>query len=276
MLAKVKNGIYFMQFPNLVNFAELIHGVFTRHTGVSLEPFDSLNISFGLGDDDTSVHQNRDFLKQVIPNGHWAFAHQVHGAHILIADTETTARSRPDGNPGKRLRAPTGDALVAGTHGLWLAIQVADCQAVLLYDPVHQVAANVHAGWRGSIANVVGATVARMKKRFGCRPSDIIAGIGPSLGPCCAEFVNYKQEIPQSLWHHRVSTNHFDFWAITREQLDRSGVSRDNVCTSEICTRCNPGLFFSYRGEKVTGRFAAVIGLRPGSAEVKPTLESRR
>ena len=66
MLTKVKNGIYFMQFPNFVNFAELIHGVFTRHKGVSPEPFDSLNISFGLGDDDTAVRQNRDFLNQFL------------------------------------------------------------------------------------------------------------------------------------------------------------------------------------------------------------------
>ena len=275
MLAKVKNDIYFMQFPNLVNHTELFHGVFTRYNGASPAPFDSLNISYGLGDDASLVSANRDFLRQVMPSGHWAFAHQVHGARVLIADVESTTRLRPDANPGDGPRAPTGDALVTAENGLWLAIQVADCQAVLLYDPRQRVVANVHAGWRGSIDNVVGATVDQMQKRFGCRPGDIVAGIGPSLGPCCAEFINYKQEIPQRLWHHKIGADHFDFWAITREQLDRSGVTRANVCTSEICTRCNPGLFFSYRREKVTGRFAAVIGLQTVSADTKPTLESR-
>ena len=69
MLVRVKNGIYFMQFPNLAHFKELAHAIFTRHTGVSPPPFDSLNISFGLGDDDTRVQHNRGLLAQNLPDG---------------------------------------------------------------------------------------------------------------------------------------------------------------------------------------------------------------
>jgi copper oxidase (laccase) domain-containing protein len=95
----------------------------------------------------------------------------------------------------------------------------------------------------------------------------MVAGIGPSLGPCCAEFVNYTREIPRRFWHYRVSECHFDFWAITRAQLCQAGVVADNVYTSEICTRCNPQAFYSYRGQRVTGRFAAAIGLRSKASE---------
>jgi hypothetical protein len=89
-----------------------------------------------------------------------------------------------------------------------------------------------------------------------------LAGIGPSLGPCCAEFVNYRQEIPSGLWAYRRDTVYFDFWAMTRDQLNAAGVCEDHIETSRLCTRCNSDRFFSYRGEKRTGRFPAVIGLR--------------
>jgi copper oxidase (laccase) domain-containing protein len=101
-----------------------------------------------------------------------------------------------------------------------------------------------------------------MRERFGCRPSDIRAGIGPSLGPCCAEFVNYRTEIPEALWGYRRDGVLFDFWAMTRGQLTRSGVREAHIETSGICTRCRTDLFFSHRGEKHTGRFPAVIGIK--------------
>jgi len=253
MLVKVKNGVYFMQFPNLAGFPELVHAVFTRRGGGSAAPYDSLNVSFGLGDEDARVRQNRELLARITANGEGLFAHQVHGTNVLSANTD---------GPRQGSRAPTGDALITRSHTQMLTIQVADCQAVLLYDPVQGVVANVHAGWRGSIHNIVGRTIARMERDYGCRPGHLVAGIGPSLGPCCAEFINYTREIPRPYWHHRVAENHFDFWAITGEQLQKAGVLPANVHTSEICTRCNPQAFFSYRRAKVTGRFAAVIGLR--------------
>jgi hypothetical protein len=100
-----------------------------------------------------------------------------------------------------------------------LLIQTADCQAVMLFDPDKRVAANIHCGWRGSVADIVGRTVAH-GRRIRLRPGRMVAAIGPSLGPCCAEFVNYKQEIPRhSLWPFRVGWHHFDFWRISRHQL---------------------------------------------------------
>lgn len=100
-----------------------------------------------------------------------------------------------------------------------------------------------------------------MKSRYGCRAADVHAGIGPSLGPCCAEFKNYRSEIPRHLWDYRGPDDHFDFWAMSRDQLRQAGVPAGNIVSSRLCTRCRTDLFFSYRGEKVTGRFAALIGV---------------
>jgi copper oxidase (laccase) domain-containing protein len=108
-------------------------------------------------------------------------------------------------------------------------------------------------------------TIGKMAEDFGCRPSDIHAGISPSLGPCCAEFINYRTEIPQSFWKYKDDAHRFNFWAITRDQLCGEGVSDRTIYSSGICTRCNPNLFFSYRGEGETGRFGAVAGLRSAS-----------
>jgi YfiH family protein len=144
-----------------------------------------------------------------------------------------------------------------------LTILVADCQPVMLFDPVRSVIANIHSGWRGSIINIIGRTVAEMQKRFGCLPADIHAGIGPSLGPCCAEFVNYREEIPESLWSYRVSNHHFDFWAMSRDQLLQAGLLPGRIEIGGLCTRCRRDLFFSYRAARRTGRMAAIIGMMP-------------
>jgi hypothetical protein len=100
-----------------------------------------------------------------------------------------------------------------------------------------------------------------MGEVFDCRTRDIIAGIGPSLGPCCAEFVNYANEIPPTFWKYKDALDHFDFWSLSRDQLRDAGLQSENICLSNLCTRCNTDRFFSYRGEGITGRFAAVIGL---------------
>ena len=144
---------------------------------------------------------------------------------------------------------------------------MADCQAILLYDPLRRVVANVHAGWRGSIANIAEKTVAAMERQFGCRGHDMVAAIAPSLGPCCAEFIHYRNEIPEKFWKYKFDRNHFDFWKISQDQLAGAGLQPENIHGGNMCTRCRPDYFYSYRGEaRHTGRFAAVIGLRAGMA----------
>jgi hypothetical protein len=251
------NGASCYRFENLAAFTEIEHGIFTRRHGFSPPPFDSLNVSLGIGDSETNVANNRDLIHRSLAGSDFVYVRQVHGEHVAVLKDDGAA-------PGRTAAAVaiTADSLVTDQPGSYLVIQVADCQAVLLYDPVRRVAANVHCGWRGSILNIIGRTLKAMVFEFNCRPEHIQAGIGPSLGPCCAEFVNYRAEIPADFWGYKDARDHFDFWAISRDQLVHAGVAAENIEASRICTRCRTDEFYSYRAARTTGRFAAVIGIR--------------
>ena len=256
MILVNRNGSAFFQFESLTRYTEIGHGVFTRRFGHSTGVFQSLNVSFGLGDVDDHVRANRRRVARAIESEDLVFAEQVHGADVIIVNSQNSGLG-----PGTDRVVGIGDALITNVSGKFLIIQLADCQSILLYDPIQQVVANVHCGWRGSIKNILGRTAHVMNKRFRCNSADIIAGIGPSLGPCCAEFVNYRSEIPEKFWHYKSADDHFDFWSLSRDQLIGAGVLQNNIETSRICTKCNTEAFFSYRGEGQTGRFASVIGI---------------
>ena len=247
------NGLTLQRFPQLSCYPELCHGITTRRGGTSAPPFDSLNMARSVGDDAAHVAANWRRLGTRFDGMDPVYLKQVHGNTVAVLDGVATG--------GAPCLPGEADAVVTDRPGYLLTILVADCQAVMLYDPVRSVIANIHSGWRGSIANIIGRTVAVMQERFACRPADVLAGIGPSLGPCCAEFVNFRSEIPDALWSYRVSENHFDFWALSRDQLIDAGLRPSHIEVGGICTRCRSDLFFSYRAAKVTGRMAAVIGL---------------
>lgn len=253
MLITQENDITFYQFSNLSAFPEIRHGIFTRGGGYSRPPYHGLNASFGVGDLYEHVEENRRLVSRSMGENKLCSVKQVHGTEILIIDQPQTI----DGE-----HRPIADAVVTNIPGKNLLITVADCQAVLLFDPVQKVIANIHSGWRGSIDKIIGKTIDTMETHFHTSPAHIVAGIGPSLGPCCAEFINYKTEIPHHLWKFKKDRDHFDFWEISLNQLQDAGVSPRNIEISGICTKCRTDIFYSYRKEGVTGRFAAVIGLR--------------
>jgi len=280
MIITHKNGVSFLEFKKLAKLPGIRHGIFTRNTGVSTGPFRSLNISFGVGDDDRNVRRNREIISKCLYEEDLVFADQVHGSrvmvfpkdnnNVIIFDSDGCGEVEPSEILSKQIVVSNpdsghkyvGDALVTNIRKKILVIQVADCQSVIMYDPVQQVVANVHSGWRGSINDVIGLTIKVMKKSFACNARDIIAGIGASLGPCCAEFVNYEKEIPKRYWKYKDDNDHFDFWSLSCDQLCQAGALMDNVSLSRLCTKCHPDRFFSFRGEGVTGRFASVIGLK--------------
>lgn len=280
MIVNRGNGVLFLEFPKLAGFSGILHGIFTRENGKSKGPYKSLNVGFGVGDDCRTVMENRKIISRCINAKDLVFLNQVHGRRIVVFSEDNNSyqtveadddlekdfsknvdhRTVNQGNDTeRRLEA---DAMITNIHQKILVVQTADCQSVLIYDPIQHVAANVHSGWRGSINDIVGRTVTVMEKCFGCRAQNMIAGIGPSLGPCCAEFVNYQKEIPKVFWKYKHHADHFDFWSVSRDQLCNKGVLPENVDISRICTKCDSNRFFSYRKEGTTGRFANVIGLK--------------
>jgi polyphenol oxidase len=230
-----------------------LHAIFTRLGGVSPSPFSSLNTSYSNGDHPDHVRENLSLIREFMGGRFLLFMNQVHGKEILVLP-----RKEPTGFP----QAMDADAAVTDRKDIALMVKQADCQGVILYDPVPKVVALVHCGWRGNTLNILGSVVETMSSAFPCRSERILAAIGPSLGPCCAEFITYREIFPQGFRDFMVRENYFDLWQTSRHQLLEAGLSDENIEIAEVCTSCRTDLFFSYRAEKKrTGRFATVAML---------------
>lgn len=247
------DSLLWMHFPVLSIQERLFHGVLSRHGGVSKSPFHSLNISYQVDDCPQDVSRNLYKIQVSTQAEQIMFMDQRHGDEVLVF---SKGRVEP---PGNGLPA---DAMVTDVPGIALIVKQADCQGVIIYDPNRHVVANVHCGWRGSVLNILGKVVSVMNEEFGCSPRDLLSAIGPSLGPCCAEFKDYKDMFPEYFLEFMVRESHFDLWAISCRQLVDAGLQENNIELARICTSCRKDLFFSHRAEGVTGRFGTVAMLR--------------
>lgn len=230
-----------------------VHAFSTRSGGVSGGPFASLNLGGHVGDDPDNVRENHRRLARAV--GYFPEAlHQtlqVHGAMVW--------RHGPGASPDDTgtVRA---DALVAATQGVAVAVRVADCVPVLLADVATGAVAAVHAGWRGVVAGVVGASL----DVLGARSENVLAAVGPSIGPCCFEVGDdvaraIAASTPAPVVVHRPRAKpHVDLWRAVEAQLRARGVTRVEVL--ERCTVCEATSFFSFRRDGLrSGRMVAVI-----------------
>jgi polyphenol oxidase len=172
---------------------------------------------------------------------------QIHSNLVLLAD-------RP-GLLGE------GDALIANRPGLAIAVRTADCYPILLADARNRAIAAVHAGWRGTAAQIVADTLKKMRAEFGSQPSDIFAAIGPGIGVCCYEV---GEEVAHEFG--LSGRTHLDLASENRKQLESAGVPRQNIEALGVCTFCDTERFFSYRREKEkAGRMTSFIRIGPES-----------
>lgn len=247
MIEQTKAGLSLMRFESLAGLPGLTHWVSTRHGGVSAAPFDSLNLGGGQ-DDPLKVTQNRQLLRLGLELPAMAWARQVHGVEIVEVGPDD------NGSVGQ------ADGLMTDAPGVGLLIKQADCQAVLLYAPRRRALANLHVGWRGNVQNMPGRGVERLCRRYDVMPAELHAAISPSLGPCCGQFVNWRDELPAWFTSFRVHEDRFDLVAVTASQLRQAGVPAANIQASGLCTRCDRR-FFSYRRDGRTGRFGTVAAI---------------
>jgi len=170
-------------------------------------------------------------------------------------------------NGGDRARA---DGLLSNDASLLLTVRVADCVPILMVDPKRRAVAAVHAGWRGTAAGIAGAAVQQLRESYGCSPRDLVAALGPSIGPCCyavgpellqAFDAGGHGSAAAARWFGaRTDTMRLDLWKANEEQLVAAGVSKDAVFVSGLCTACHPSWFFSYRREGASaGRLVGFI-----------------
>ena len=245
--------IFYMKFPQLSEYTTLGHRVFTRNGGTSRDLFKSLNTSYTVGDLPKRVEDNLQIIKENIMADNLLYMNQVHGKKVISFSKK---------NACEFYKVPHADAVITDIPSNAIMIKQADCQGIILFDPVKSVVSAVHSGWRGSVENILGETVKKMESDFKCCPENIIAAIGPSLGPCCAEFITHEDIFPSSFMEYIVDNNHFDFWSISEMQLIKAGLLKKNIEIAGVCTKCRTDLFFSYRGESKTGRFATIAMIK--------------
>lgn len=243
-----------LEFDLLSDLPRVKHAVFLRHGGCSEGPFASLNVSFHHGDRYEHVNINLERiqtqLKNEVPG--WkrlVWGKAIHGKLIAYID---------DQSPQEMIDF---DGLITKTPGITLMMRHADCQVILFYDPQHHVVANIHAGWRGTVANICQETIQQMRDEFGSRPEELLVCITPSLGPDEAEFMHYRSELPEEFWSFQVRPTYFDFWSISEHQLQAAGILPHHIEIARLSTYSNPHDFFSHRRDKITGRHATCITL---------------
>lgn len=233
------------------------HGFSPRSGGVSVAPYASLNLGASVGDAAAAVAENRRRVRAAfgVQEGRWMTASQVHGARVLVA--------------GRDVAGAEGDALVADDPAWALAISAADCLPVLLLDARTGAVGAAHAGWRGAVAGVVGATVETMAVRFGTAAADVRAWLGPAIQGACYQVGPEVAEAavaagaPEGAVRSDPSAAgrwRFDVAALVRAQLVAAGVPVSGVAVSTTCTHCAAERCFSHRRDAGrTGRHWAVV-----------------
>lgn len=286
--------------PALTACESLTHGFSTRAGGVSRcyrpslpESIGDLNLGFTKHDDAENVRENRRrFLRAVASEtfGRYVLLQQRHTPIIRII--QSAAEATEDFLQPATMR---GDAAITDVPGVLLTVQTADCVPVLLFDPKRRVVAAFHAGWRGTLARIVERGVGTMRRQYGTDPADVLAAIGPSIGP---ESYNVGEEVRHEFdsqfayadalfrdvydsdpirekypllfltarapGHSPIGPQlHLDLWEANRRQLLDAGVAAANITVTAQDTAADTGRFFSHRAEDgFTGRMMSVIGLR--------------
>jgi len=292
------SGLQILEAPQLAQFDWLVHGFSTRPGGASElkanregreATEEILNLGFTDWDIRDRVLKNRqDFFAALKASKVRVIAlRQIHSDIVQVVNS---ASSELAGD------APKGDALLTNEPGFLLLVQTADCVPILLADKKRRAIAAIHAGWRGTLQRIAEKALGRMQMEFGTRPKDVIAALGPGIGQCCFEVgpevvVEFAAKFTEANeWFkgpfdslargdndpnwlpwltmrppgHQLPEPraHLDLIAANRAILINAGILPGNISSSGFCTACRTDLFFSYRGERVTGRMMAAIGIR--------------
>ena len=258
LITNEKDGLLWQSAPQI----PVAHGFTTRAGGVSTGHLASLNLRVQLGDTPEHIAENYRRLGAALgfDPQKLVMSNQTHSDTIRVV----TAEDWGAGLYGPEL-SPC-DALITNVPGTALAVFTADCTPILLWDSVTGAVGAVHAGWRGTAANIAGKTVEAMTAAFGCDPTNIRAAIGPNIGPCCFET---DGDVPRALgktygpevaWfvRRREQKYYVNLKTINAMSLGRSGV--ETIELSDHCTACMPELYWSHRVTKgLRGSQGAII-----------------
>lgn len=288
-----RGEVKWLTFPQLDRYSELTHLFTTRHGGVSTGPRESWN--FGKGPDESweNISENYRILAKIMAPeqdpesgiNRMVRTDQTHSANVLKVTEEHL------GMGIMRERTYTDiDGLVTNRPGITLITSHGDCNALFFYDPKNKAIGLAHSGWRGTLWEIGAEVVRMMHAEYGCKPEDIIVGIGPALCQECFEVDEdvarmFYEKHPKSLetaWHKTVKPDpigpdrsrrtiekhYIDLKGVVRDILLGAGVQPQNIYDMELCTKCRPDLFYSYRGQKGrNGNMVAAMRLKPEGAK---------
>jgi YfiH family protein len=262
-----------LHLPGMDDIPGLVHGVSTRHGGVSGGVFASLNLGLHVGDRAADVVENRRRLCAALGLTLDALVvgEQVHG----VAVGRVGAPDRGRGARDAATAVPGVDALVTATPELPLLLMVADCAPVLLVDPLRGALGVAHAGWRGALGGVAAQTARAMIEAYGCRAPDLHVAIGPHIGAADYEVGADVAEAVAACeragaaeatrrWLRPAGNRwSLDLSSVIADQLVAVGVPRANICADDGSTATDTDRFYSYRAEGRTGRFGLLAAWRP-------------
>lgn len=256
----------------LISASDEVEAAFLgRKGGISAPPYDSLNLCARVGDKEKNVAENKKIvsaafgispenpstLRQAQGSGQaMVCVKQVHGDSVYIVDGEDKLG----------YEEAEADAIITNLKNIAIGILTADCVPVLIYDPVKKAGGAAHAGWKGAAFRIASKTIKAMTNEFGSNPSDMLAAIGPSIGICCynvnsdVENEFRKRYIDASLY---IKEGRVDLKGMNLLDLKGTGLKKENISVSDICTSCRNDIFFSYRkDEKITGRQLSFIMIK--------------
>jgi hypothetical protein len=242
--------------------------VTTQQGGVSAGPYASLNLGLHVGDEPGDVLENRRRVAAALnaEPGDFVFCVQAHGPNVRVITTADRGRGALSQDDAIR----DTDALVTADPDVVLAVMVADCVPIVLYDPVAHVLACVHAGWRGTVARVGEAAITSMRS-LGSEPANVIVGLGPAIAPdryqvgedvLAAAQRGLRASAEKVIREDGTGKWLFDLWTANQLVLEEAGVPGGNIRVAAVPTGSSRGLFFSDREVRPCGRFAAMARLR--------------
>ncbi|MBS5544508.1 MAG: peptidoglycan editing factor PgeF [Lachnospiraceae bacterium] len=252
---KERAGVPYFVFPALEEIPWVAHGFSSRWGGVSCKDFSSMNFSVGRGDEPEAVLENFSRMAEAlgVERDRMVVSWQTHTDRVRLATEE---------DEGKGVVRPRDyrdvDGLITNVPGITLVTLYADCVPVYLVDPVKRAIGLCHSGWRGTVQGIGEKTVRKMAEAFGSEPEDLIGCIGPSICADCFEVgpevaEEFKMAFPAE-YHERLcpfygasGKYHVDLWLANRLVLRRAGLLESKIHATNLCTKCNPQVFFSHR-----------------------------
>jgi YfiH family protein len=252
---KLKNNLPYLEIPELANLGWIRHAFLTRQGGVSLPPYDSLNLSDKNGDREELVSQNKNLI---------AAAFGFDSRHLILLDQIQKDQVLLLKEPVMTLPSPLEyDALITNSPNTYLGIQAADCLPIFIADQKKKVIAAVHAGRQGTALQITKKVLKRIEEEFACTSKDLLIAIGPSIGPCCYEI---DERVFLSKWEPFSILRCGGKWMVDLAQINiaqmkKEGIKEEQIFWINLCTHCHNDLFFSYRKEGRTGRQLSFIGI---------------